>query len=167
MRDRPVLLLDIDGVLNPFAAAHCPVGYTEHDVFPGEEPVRLCRAHGEWIAELTGPFEVVWASAWGRNANQLLGPLLGLPALAHVDFPPTPFPPAMKVPSVIRHLRDRPAVWIDDVITPEAQTWAAARPTPTLLLAVDPATGLTRHTVDAALQWAAQQTRTNPQTHPG
>jgi hypothetical protein len=71
--DRPVLLLDIDGVLNPFAAAHCPAGYTEYDLFPGEEPVRLCRSHGEWIAELTGPFEVIWASAWGRSANLLLG----------------------------------------------------------------------------------------------
>jgi hypothetical protein len=42
--DRPVLLLDIDGVLNPFAAARCPAGYTEYDLFPGEEPVRLCRS---------------------------------------------------------------------------------------------------------------------------
>ena len=160
-----MLLLDIDGVLNPFAALDCPAGYTEHEVFPGEEPVRLCPAHGEWIAELAGPFEVVWASAWGVDANRLLGPLLDLPAFAHVDFPPTPFPPEMKVPFVIRHLRDRPAVWIDDVLTPEARNWVAARPTPTLLLAVDPAAGLTRHTVDVALQWAARRSRTDPQPH--
>lgn len=63
-------------------------------------------------------------------------------------------------------LCDRPAVWIDDVVTPEARNWATARPAPTLLLAVDPATGLTRHAVDAALQWAARRARTNPPTHP-
>jgi hypothetical protein len=36
----PLLLLDVDGVLNPFAAPACPPGYTEHEFFPGEDPVR-------------------------------------------------------------------------------------------------------------------------------
>jgi hypothetical protein len=49
---RPALLLDVDGVLNPYGAVTCPEGFTEHDLFPGEEPVRLCRAHGEWISKL-------------------------------------------------------------------------------------------------------------------
>ena len=31
----PLLLLDVDGALNPFAAPACPPGYTEHDFFPG------------------------------------------------------------------------------------------------------------------------------------
>jgi len=154
-----VLLLDIDGVLNPFAATCCPPGYAEYDLFPGEEPVRLSRAHGEWITNLSGAFEVIWASAWGRHANLLLGPVLDLPPLPFVDFPPVPFPPVMKVPSVIRHLRNRPAVWIDDVITAEARTWAAGRGIPTLLLEVEPAIGLTRPAVDLALQWAARHIR--------
>jgi hypothetical protein len=58
----------------------------------------------------------------------------------------------------MRHLQDRPAVWIDDVITPEARTWASARGIPTLLLEVDPAIGLSTETVELALQWAAQHT---------
>ena len=45
----PPLLLDVDGVLNPFAAPACPPGYTEHDFFPDEEPVRLRPAHGPWL----------------------------------------------------------------------------------------------------------------------
>jgi hypothetical protein len=48
----PLLLLDIDGVLNPFAAPACPPGYTQHDIFPGEKPVRLYPAHGSWLQEL-------------------------------------------------------------------------------------------------------------------
>ncbi len=36
---RPLLLLDVDGVLNPFGAASCPRDSTEHHVFPDEEPV--------------------------------------------------------------------------------------------------------------------------------
>jgi hypothetical protein len=60
----PLLLLDVDGVLNPFAAPACPPGYTEHEFFPGEEPVRLCAAHGPWL-QLVTRFQIVWATAWG------------------------------------------------------------------------------------------------------
>jgi HAD domain in Swiss Army Knife RNA repair proteins len=166
-RGRPVLLLDIDGVLNPFAAATCPPGYTEHDLFPGEDPVRLCQEHGQWIAELAGLFDVVWASAWGRHANLLVGPVLHVPALPYVDFPPVPFAPAEKVPAVVRHVRDRQAVWIDDVVTPEARLWAAGRGTPTLLIEVDPAGGLTRDTVDRALGWAVRHAAAGPEQRRG
>lgn len=159
---RPVLLLDVDGVLNPYVAAFCPAGYTEHALFPGEEPVRLCRRHGEWIAELADSFEVVWASAWGSEANRLLGPLLGLPGLAFVKFPPLPFPAALKVPAVSRHLGDRPAAWLDDMLTAEARVWAATRHIPTLLVDVDPVVGLTRQHVDLVLEWAARLTDSWP-----
>jgi hypothetical protein len=30
----PLLLLDVDVALNPFAASACPPGYTEHEFFP-------------------------------------------------------------------------------------------------------------------------------------
>jgi hypothetical protein len=43
----PALLLDVDGVLNPYDTAEYPAGFREYDLFPGEEPVRLCAAHGE------------------------------------------------------------------------------------------------------------------------
>lgn len=152
---RPVLLLDVDGVLNPYGTA-CPDGYEEHVLFPGDEPVRVCRAHGAWIRELAGAYDVVWGSAWGAGANRLLGPLLGLPELPYVAFPPVPFPAARKVASIDRHLGDRPAAWIDDLLGPEAREWAAARTAPTLLLEVDPAVGLTREVVDRALAWAAR-----------
>jgi hypothetical protein len=93
----------------------------------------------------------------GRRGNRLLGPLLGLPELPYVEFPPSPFPAALKVPAIDRHLGGRPAVWIDDLIGPEAREWAAARSAPTLLLEVDPAVGLRRDDVDRAVRWAAAQ----------
>lgn len=43
---RPLLLLDIDGVLNPYGTPNPPVGFTEHHLFAGEEPVRVDPAHG-------------------------------------------------------------------------------------------------------------------------
>jgi HAD domain in Swiss Army Knife RNA repair proteins len=150
----PLLLLDVDGVLNPFAAPACPPGYTEHEFFPGEEPVRLCRAHGPWLQELATRFQIVWATAWGTEANRLLAPLLELPDLPVICFPPVPFQPRDKLPAVIKYAESRPVTWIDDTLTPEAHTWAAERRIPTLLIGVDPAVGLTRPIVDRSLQWA-------------
>jgi hypothetical protein len=65
----PVLVLDVDGVLNPYAAPVCPPAYVEHALFPGEEPVRLCLAHGGWISELAARFEVAWGTAWPAAAR--------------------------------------------------------------------------------------------------
>jgi HAD domain in Swiss Army Knife RNA repair proteins len=150
----PLLLLDVDGVLNPFAAPACPPGYTEHDLFPGEEPVRLCAAHGPWLQELATRFQIVWATAWGADANQLLAPLLQLPDLPVIRFPPVPFHPRDKLPAIIRFARHRPLTWIDDALPPGAHAWAATRRAPTLLIGIDPAEGLTRPVIEQSLQWA-------------
>ena len=94
----PLLLLDVDGVLNPFAAPACPPGYTEHEFFPGEDPVRLCTAHGPWLQELATRFQIVWATAWGADANRLLAPLLQIPDLPVIRFPPARSTPATSCP---------------------------------------------------------------------
>lgn len=150
----PVLVLDVDGVLNPYAAPVCPAGYTEHALFPGEEPVRLCRAHGDWIRQLVTRFEVAWCTGWGPEANRLLAPILALPRFPVITLPPAPFAPADKVPAVAAFVADRPVVWLDDLLTPEARRWAAGRSPATLLIDVDPAHGLRRSMIDRALSWA-------------
>lgn len=150
----PLLLLDVDGVLNPYAASTCPAGYTEHRFFRGEDPVRLCLAHGPWLQELAARFQLVWATAWGREANRLLAPLLQLPQLSTVPFPPIPFDPLEKLEAVVRYVGDRPVAWIDDALTPEAYAWAAKRAAPTLLISIDPADGLTRLAIERVLRWA-------------
>ncbi len=153
---RPALLLDVDGVLNPYGTATCPEGFTEYDLFPGEEPVRLCPAHGEWISELRHVFDIAWATAWNDDANRLLAPLLGIAALPVVTMPPPPFQPRDKVPPIARFAGQRPAVWIDDLHPEQAWTWCTSRREPTLLIPVEPAVGLTRQAVDQALTWARQ-----------
>jgi HAD domain in Swiss Army Knife RNA repair proteins len=150
----PLLLLDVDGVLNPFAAPACPPGYSEHDFFPGEEPVRVCATHGPWLRELAARFQIVWATAWGADANRLLAPLLHIPDLPVIAFPPVPFHPRDKLPAIARYAGHRALAWIDDALPPEAHTWAASRGAPTLLIGVDAAEGLTRPAIDQALQWA-------------
>jgi hypothetical protein len=150
----PLFLLDVDGVLNPFAAPDCPPGYREYEFFAGEEPVRLSAAHGPWLRELASSFELVWATAWEDEANRLLAPFLQLPDLPVIAFPPNPFGDLDKLPAVANFAGQRPLAWVDDALSPEAHEWAAGRAVPTLLLSADPADGLTRSLVDHALRWA-------------
>ena len=58
----------------------------------------------------------------------------------------------LKVAAIERLAADRPLAWIDDILTPGA--WAKTRPAPTLLLPVDPATGLAGTHVARLLAWA-------------
>jgi hypothetical protein len=85
--------------------------------------------------------------------------MLGLPRLPVVELPPGPFDLNAKMAAVMGYAADRPAAWIDDRLTPEAQAWADQRAPATLLIDADPNTGLTRPMVDEALSWAATHRR--------
>jgi hypothetical protein len=149
------LFVDIDGVLNPYGA-DCPAGFTEHLLFPDDdEPVRVCQLHSAWLRELAGFFELAWGSSWSVEDRATLGTVLELPSfVAAVKLPTGPFDPALKVPAVDEVAGDRPLAWIDDLLTDEAEQWARTRPAPTLLLPINPATGLERRHVDVLKDWA-------------
>jgi hypothetical protein len=151
---RPLLLLDVDGVLSPYGTPLPPAGYTEHHLFPGEEPVRVNPAHGAWITETSAVLDIAWATGWNDEANELLAPLLHIARLPVIAMPPAPFHPSEKVPLIAAYAGQRPAAWIDDLHTPEARNWAATRTSPTLLITADPAIGLVRESIDRLLAWA-------------
>lgn len=88
---RPLLFLDVDGPLIPFRAR--PIGRTPAtgDGIASAEtsgsPLmdRLEPADGRTLLGLG--CELVWATTWMADANDIVAPRLGLPQLPVVDFP--------------------------------------------------------------------------------
>jgi hypothetical protein len=152
---RPVLLVDVDGVLNPWLAEYCPDGYHEYDFFPGER-VLLSPGHGELLTSLASAYELVWATAWEHRANRLICPVLAMPELPVIEFPLGGRDQMFrKLPSVIDAVGERPCAWIDDAHQPDHYAWAQERAVPTLLIDIDPAEGLTRDVIATLAGWAA------------
>ena len=154
--DNPILFVDIDGVLNPFAGP-CPHGFVEIDLLPDDdEPVRICAAHADWLVELSASFDLIWATAWTEEERRLLRTVLDHPEfVAAAAMPPKPFHPRRKVDGIRSLASGRSAAWIDDMITDEARAWASERREPTRLIAADPGVGMTRRQVDELIEWAS------------
>jgi hypothetical protein len=152
---RPILLVDVDGVLNPWLAEDCPPGFGVYDFFPGER-VLLSPGHGELLLSLAQAYELMWATAWEHRANRLICPVLALPQLPVIEFPLDGRDLYFrKLPAVIDAVGDRSCAWIDDEHQPDHYTWAERRAVPTLIVDIDPAEGLTSTVVARLAEWAA------------
>jgi hypothetical protein len=152
---RPILLVDVDGVLNPWLAEDCPPGFGEYSFFPGER-VLLSPGHGTLLLSLAQAYELVWATAWEHRANRLICPVLSLPELPVIEFPLSGRDLFFrKLPAVIEAVGNRPCAWIDDEHRPDHYTWAEERGAPTLIVDIDPAEGLTSDVVMRLAEWAA------------
>jgi len=155
--ERPLALIDVDGVLNPYAAPTCPPGFTEHELFPGEL-VRVRRDHGLMLLRLAPHFDLIWATSWEDDANRLLAPMLGLPPLPVIRCATPGAGHHDKLPAIAQLIGDRAAMWLDDLHSDAASRWAEHRRSPTCLIHVDPATGLTDDHIDQALHFAGLDT---------
>ncbi|MFJ8195770.1 HAD domain-containing protein [Streptomyces sp. NPDC096152] len=151
--DRPLALIDVDGVLNPYDASVCPSGYTEYELFEGEL-VRVNVGHGALLRRLIPHFELVWATSWGHDANRLLAPLLTLPELPVTEFPAHTGGRYDKFPTIADAVGDRASAWADDLHSSSAHAWAARRRASTRLIPVDPAVGLAEEHIHQFLRFA-------------
>jgi len=145
---RPLLLLDVDGVLMPLGSS-VPRGYERHVA----ESYNLVASsqHGVWLHELSEGFEIVWATTWEDSANDTFGILFELPRFDFVELTNLPRHGTRKLNAVKAFVGNRPAAWIDDELYDDAAEWAAERPEPTLLVRPAPYVGLTEEHV-ASLQ---------------
>jgi HAD domain in Swiss Army Knife RNA repair proteins len=186
MTTRGLLLLDVDGPLNPYLARR-PAGYsTYRETHAGRwvrgrpllrgHRVRLHPGHGALLRSLateTG-LALVWATAWEHAANERIAPAIGLDPLPVIEFPDADARRdergrliwrdggGWKWPAVTAYAQGRPLAWLDDEHDGEGFVTARAafdrdrKGSPTLLCHVDPQYGLRPRHLDRIRNWAAE-----------
>ncbi|MBV8932773.1 MAG: hypothetical protein JOZ47_07375 [Kutzneria sp.] len=172
--DKPLLLLDVDGPLNPFAARphRCPQGYATYRTKPSSwisanapkpafsvPPLRvwLNAEHGARLKAL--PYDLVWATTWTHEANEWIGPPLDLPELPFVNWPrPRRIDPEglhWKTRYAVEWVAGRPFAWVDDEIGQADRDWVALHhDAPALLHWVSPRRGLVEEDFRILADWA-------------
>ncbi|WP_436493713.1 HAD domain-containing protein [Actinokineospora sp. HUAS TT18] len=157
----PLILLDVDGPLNPFAG-ELPDGFVEHRIRLSRWNrrkvlrLRLNPTHGPALcalAERTGA-RLTWATTWGHRANTVIAPVIGLPPLPVIDVSSTT--DTWKYPAVARHAGNRPLIWLDDdfdLLPVARDRFLADRQAPTELYRVDPRRGLSAGDLAAVEEW--------------
>jgi hypothetical protein len=142
MADRGLLLLDVDGPLNPYAAGwpRRPRGYlpfleTADGGWIGGWQTRWRKGYRVWLhpghgellhalAAQTG-LELVWATAWQHVANARIAPAIGLDPLPVIEFTADMVRDnngrshwrrggGWKWPAIAAYAAGRPLAWFDD-----------------------------------------------------
>lgn len=154
MASRPLLAVDIDGVISLFGFEERPAR-TQFQMVDG---VLHCIALpvGERLLRLSERFELVWASGWEDKANFYLPQLLGLPELPHVSFDVAArdSDAHWKLAALEAYAGTRAIAWIDDNFDASCYEWAERRAQPTLLVPTEPHLGLEEGHVEALNAWA-------------
>jgi HAD domain in Swiss Army Knife RNA repair proteins len=158
---RPLLLVDVDGVISLF-------GFAPHEQPAGawttvDGQLHLLSATaGEHLRRLAQTFELAWCTGWEERANEYLPHALALPGpLPHLAFdrdpagPPPPPRAHWKLAGIDAFAGDERALaWIDDAFNDACHAWARARGAPTLLVQTEPATGLDDAAAATLAAWA-------------
>jgi hypothetical protein len=151
---RPILAVDIDGVISLFGFDETP-DESRLELVDGSVHCISLRA-GERLLRLSQHYELIWASGWEDKANYYLPQMLGLPELPHLSFDGAAvFGSAhWKLGPLDAYGKGRPLAWIDDNFDQSCYDWAEARPEPTLLVPTEPHLGLEESHVEALNAWA-------------
>jgi hypothetical protein len=154
---KPLLLVDIDGVISLFGF---DPGARPDGSFHSIDGMLhfLSASAGQHLLALSASFDAVWCSGWEEKANEYLPHLLRLPGpLPYLSFerPPAGGQAHWKLDAIDDHAGRRPLAWLDDAFNDACWEWARARPAATLLVATEPARGLTDVQVQRLLAWSA------------
>ncbi len=144
---KPLLLVDVDGVLSLF-------GFDAGSPPPGRlalidgTPHLLSLQAAEVLRRVAPRFDCAWCTGWEERADEHLPWLLDLPrpwpfvALKAGRGPGMGVAGHWKLDAIDAFAGGRPLAWIDDALDAECFAWADARPASTLLVECDPAAGL-------------------------
>ena len=156
MTVRPLLLVDVDGVLSLYGGTRAEPGTVLGTQVDGI-PHLLSRRAAAILRGLAPWFECAWCTGWEDRADTHLPALLDLPrGWPHVVFPDRPEPAAhWKLPGIDAFAgAERPLAWIDDAHDQACRDWAAARAGPTLLVTTEPHLGLVCEHARTLRDWA-------------
>jgi hypothetical protein len=166
--DKPLLMVDIDGVISLFGfAGQTP--WTERVTAPAGSfhtidgiPHFLSPAAAAHLQTLAADFDLVWASGWEEKAEEYLPRLLDLPS----GLPFLRFERGAggirsnnahwKLSAIEEYAGSRALAWIDDAFNDACHAWADARPAPTLLIQTAPERGLTSTEAQLLVDWARE-----------
>ncbi|QHC59783.1 HAD domain-containing protein [Rathayibacter sp. VKM Ac-2760] len=155
-----LILLDVDGVLNPSVSS---------DRAAGSHRLMLEPEREELVRRLAAVGTIVWATTWPPKLTSVLADDLGLPAGTEAivfggGLPRDPRFPGQtgKLQPVALWLEEArgrlpidAVVWIDDNLRGDAHDWAREQETPFHLIVPDAATGLTADEVAGAEEFLA------------
>jgi Swiss Army Knife RNA repair-like protein len=166
--DRPVLFVDVDGVISLF-------GFEPSGSPPGKfhsiDGILHCigAEAASRLARLAERYELVWATGWEEKANEYLVHILALPE----ELPVLTFDGRAvfgsshwKLEAIDAYARGRPAAWLDDNIDEECERWAAGRREPTLLVPTENAIGVTEEHLELLLRWVRDVSAPPPRVSP-
>jgi HAD domain in Swiss Army Knife RNA repair proteins len=154
--DRPLLLVDIDGVISLFSFDHAARPEGSFHSIDGI-PHFLSADAAEHLLALASNFELAWASGWEEKANEYLPYLLGLPELPYLSFDRAVgrTNAHWKLDAIDAYAGEQRALaWIDDAFNEACHEWANAREGPTLLVETKPASGLTEREAQMLGHWS-------------
>jgi hypothetical protein len=155
MTSRPILAVDVDGVISLFGFDDPPPpSEARYELVDGMIHCISLRA-GERLRRLAEHFDLIWASGWEDKANFYLPMMLGIAELPHVVFDGTArFGSAhWKLGPLEAYCSGRALAWIDDNFDESCYRWARKRAEPTLLVPTDPAAGLQEAETEALIAW--------------
>jgi len=159
-----LLLIDVDGPLNPYAAkpTRRPAGYDTYRLaplgIPKDKPLRvwLNKDHGPMLTEFAAENDckLVWCTTWENDANSMIAPLIGLPELPVINFGWTAH--KWKYNAVLDYSAGEPFVWLDDDFNnykKELRWFESQRKEPCSLQWIDPKIGITAKDLIKTKEW--------------
>ncbi len=112
---KTLLLLDVDGPLNPYASSNRirkEDGYFKYKIEGFN--VWLNDAHGPMLTKFAteNDLELVWATTWEHKANEYIGWRIGLPELPVIEFGFSGH--SWKTDAILEYAEGRELIWFDD-----------------------------------------------------